>query len=231
MTELMPRAIKSFTLRAGRLSPRQARALEQWLPLYVLPMQKNTPWCLAEVFGRKAPTVVEIGFGMGASLVEMAQARPDLNFLGIEVHRAGIGSLVADVHEQGLSNIRVAPYDAVQVFQTCLSARALLGVQIFFPDPWPKARHHKRRLIQPDFVNMLLDAIEPDGFLHCATDWEDYAHHMLAVLSATSCLYNQDVLGGFSPPPKSRPLTKFEARGQRLGHGTWDLLFKRVAEH
>jgi tRNA (guanine-N7-)-methyltransferase len=231
MTELSLRSIKSFTLRAGRLSPRQARALEQWLPLYVLPMQTHTPWCLDEIFGRKAPTVLEIGFGMGASLVEMARARPDLNFLGVEVHRAGIGSLIADVHEEGLSNIRVAPYDAVQVFKTCLNAHALLGVQVFFPDPWPKARHHKRRLIQPEFVKALLDAVEPDGFLHCATDWEDYAHHMLAVLSNEPLLCNQAVEDGFSPRPLSRPLTKFEARGQRLGHGTWDLLFQRVPLH
>ncbi|MDF1645507.1 MAG: tRNA (guanosine(46)-N7)-methyltransferase TrmB [Legionellaceae bacterium] len=224
----MHRTIKSFTLRAGRLSPRQARALSLYLPDYVLPMQE-TPWCLNEIFGRTADTIVEIGFGMGQSLVQMAQERPEINFVGIEVHRAGIGSLVADVHDADLGNIRVAPYDAVQVFQHCIAANVLAGVQVFFPDPWPKARHHKRRLIQTDFVRVLAKALRKDGFLHCATDWEEYANHMLLVLEKDSLLYNQAYDGAFSPKPDTRPLTKFEARGQRLGHGTWDLIFKRIS--
>ncbi|MCH9756559.1 MAG: tRNA (guanosine(46)-N7)-methyltransferase TrmB [Gammaproteobacteria bacterium] len=227
MDKVLYRTIKSFTLRAGRLSPRQARALEEWLPNYVLPMQ-TSPWCLTDAFGRTADTIVEIGFGMGQSLVQMAQERPDVNFLGIEVHRAGIGSLVADVHDMGLTNVRVAPYDAVQVFQQCIAPCTLAGIQVFFPDPWPKARHHKRRLIQADFVSVLVEAIKMQGFLHCATDWEDYANHMLMVLNQEDLLCNQAIDGAFSPKPDTRPLTKFEARGQRLGHGTWDLMFKRV---
>ena len=224
----MPRTIKSFTLRAGRLSPRQARAYELWLSDYALAI-KDKPWDLAEAFGREAETVVEIGFGMGASLVEMAQARPDINFLGVEVHRAGLGSLVADLHDLELTNVRVVPHDAVDVFQTCLVPESIDGVQIFFPDPWPKARHHKRRLIQAGFVRVLLQAIKPGGFVHCATDWEDYANQMLMVLSEEPKLENTDVNKGFLPRPERRPLTKFEARGQRLGHGTWDLMFTRLA--
>jgi tRNA (guanine-N7-)-methyltransferase len=227
MAHLTHRTIKSFTLRAGRLSPRQARALEQWLPNYALPMQ-DKPWCLESIFGRTAETKVEIGFGMGQSLVEMAKASPETNFIGIEVHRAGIGSLVADTYDAGLTNLKVAPYDAVEVFKHCITPGTLSGVQVFFPDPWPKARHHKRRLIQPEFVRTLTKAICINGILHCATDWEDYAEHMLLVLNAEPCLRNQAKAGGFVPRPDMRPLTKFEARGQRLGHGTWDLMFERI---
>ncbi|MDX2345295.1 MAG: tRNA (guanosine(46)-N7)-methyltransferase TrmB [Legionella sp.] len=227
MDNLKHRGIKSFTLRAGRLSPRQARALEHFLPDYILPMQE-TPWCLKSAFARTADTVVEIGFGMGQSLIQMAKERPEINFLGIEVHRAGIGSLVADAHDAGLTNLRVAPYDAVQVFQRCIAPNSLAGIQIFFPDPWPKARHHKRRLIQSDFVRELVQALRLDGLLHCATDWEDYANHMQEVLTAEPCLSNQVAIGEFSPRPDVRPLTKFEARGNRLGHGTWDLMFRRI---
>ncbi len=230
MSDFIPRTIKSFTLRAGRLSPRQARGLNTWLSQYALPLQAE-PWCLTEIFGRTAETSVEIGFGMGQSLVQIAKERPEVNFIGIEVHQAGIGSFVADIHEAGLTNVRVAPYDAVQVFQQCIAPNSLAGVQVFFPDPWPKARHHKRRLIQPGFVSALAQAIALDGFLHCATDWEDYAHHMLAVLAAEVLLLNQAADAGFVIRPDVRPLTKFEARGQRLGHGTWDLMFKRIVQH
>lgn len=223
----MLRTIKSFTLRAGRLSPRQSRALDLWLPDYALVVE-NKPWNLADHFGREAETIVEIGFGMGASLIEMAQARPDINFLGIEVHRAGIGSLVADLHDLGITNVRVVAHDAVEVFNTCLSSESIDGVQIFFPDPWPKARHHKRRLVQASFVRVLLQAIKLGGFIHCATDWEDYANQMLDVLSSEAKLKNKEKNSSFYPRPERRPLTKFEARGQRLGHGTWDLMFTRI---
>jgi len=223
----MPRTIKSFTLRAGRLSPRQSRALDLWLPDYVLPFDAE-PWNLIQAFGREAKTIVEIGFGMGASLIKMAQAQPDINFLGIEVHRAGLGSLVADLHDLKITNVRVVEHDAVEVFKTCLLPDSIDGVQIFFPDPWPKARHHKRRLIQTDFVRILLQAIKIGGFVHCATDWEDYANQMLEVLSRETMLENNDANHGFSPRPERRPLTKFEARGQRLGHGTWDMIFTRI---
>jgi tRNA (guanine-N7-)-methyltransferase len=227
MNQLTHRAIKSFTLRAGRLSPRQARALETGLPHYALPMQTK-PWCFTEIFGRTADTIVEIGFGMGQSLIQMAKAEPEINFIGIEVHRAGIGSLIADVLDTGLTNLRVAPYDAVQVFQQCIAPNALAGVQIFFPDPWPKARHHKRRLIQAGFVHELTQKIRINGFVHCATDWEDYANQMLIVLNANDLLKNRSICSKFIQRPVRRPLTKFEARGQRLGHGTWDLMFNRI---
>lgn len=219
------RTIKSFVLRTGRVSNRQQQGLDGWLADYVMP-EPVSPWCMQTAFARQADTVVEIGFGMGASLLTMAQARPDLNFLGIEVHLAGIGSLVADLHDAGVTNVRVAPYDAVEVFNICIEDKSLAGVQVFFPDPWPKLRHHKRRLIQTEFINLLVKKLKPDGFIHCATDWENYAEHMLDVLSAHPNLRNQNAAGGFSPRPDMRPLTKFEERGTRLGHGVWDLIFR-----
>ncbi len=220
------RPIKSYVLRGGRVSPRQQQALEYWLSDYTMP-EPSIPWCLSTAFGRESPTVLEIGFGMGASLLMMAKKSPDVNFLGIEVHRAGIGSLTADLHDGGLTNVRIGPYDAVEVFKTGLVDNALAGVQIFFPDPWPKLRHHKRRLIQTEFVDLLLKKIKPGGFIHCATDWEDYAYHMQTVLSQHSGVYNQNSEGGFSPRPDTRPITKFEQRGTRLGHGVWDLIYLR----
>ena len=222
----MRRTIKSFVLRTGRVSHRQQQALDHWLVDYVLP-EPGQKWCLTELFGRTANTVVEIGFGMGASLVVMAKERPEVNFVGIEVHRAGIGSLVADLHDLKLTNVRIAPFDAVEVFNACLPDNSLAGVQIFFPDPWPKKRHQKRRLVQPNFIKLLVQKIKVGGFIHCATDWKDYALQMQEVLSAEPMLSNQQIGGGFSPRPDTRPLTKFEQRGQRLGHGVWDLLYIR----
>jgi len=220
------RTIKSFVLRTGRVSKRQQQGLDDWLADYIMP-EPVSGWCLSTEFGRVADTVVEIGFGMGASLLTMAEMRPDLNFLGMEVHLAGIGSLVADLHDTGVSNVRVAPYDAVEVFKTCIENNSLAGVQIFFPDPWPKLRHHKRRLIQTEFIHLLVQKIKVGGFIHCATDWENYAEHMQDVLSAHPALTNQNSDGGFSPRPETRPHTKFEQRGKRLGHGVWDLIFVR----
>lgn len=224
----MHRTIKSFVLRTGRVSHRQQLALDEWLANYELPLP-GQPWDLTAAFGRSADTVVEIGFGMGSSLVAMAKAAPEINFVGVEVHRAGIGSLVADLHDENIHNVRVAPYDAVEVFKTCLADDELAGVQLFFPDPWPKKRHHKRRLVQSEFIHALVKKIRIGGFLHCATDWEDYAQQMLTVLSAEPLLKNADVDGGFMPRPERRPLTKFEQRGSRLGHGVWDLIFLRTA--
>lgn len=222
----MHRTIKSFVLRTGRVSHRQQQALDEWLADYELPAP-GQQWDLKTAFGRSADTVVEIGFGMGSSLVSMAKAAPEINFVGIEVHRAGIGSLVADLHDENIQNVRVAPFDAVEVFKTCLADQALVGVQVFFPDPWPKKRHHKRRLVQGEFVHTLVEKVKVGGFLHCATDWEDYAQQMLAVLSTEPLLKNADDAGGFMPRPERRPLTKFEQRGNRLGHGVWDLMFIR----
>lgn len=222
----LSRVCKSFVLRAGRLSPRQKQGLEQWLTEYQLALTDN-PWDLPASFGRNADVVVEIGFGMGQALITMAQANPQLNFIGIEVHRAGIGSLVADLHDLGINNVRVAPYDAVEVLTRGISAGALAGVNVFFPDPWPKLRHQKRRLIQPDFLRLLTSRLRMGGWVHLATDWEDYAMQMLQVLSQHPDLMNQDVNGGFIPRPESRPLTKFEQRGLNLGHQVWDLIFTR----
>jgi tRNA (guanine-N7-)-methyltransferase len=223
----MERAIKSFVLRAGRVSPRQQLALNELLLKYQLPAPPNV-WNLSTEFHRDADMIVEIGFGMGQSLLTMAKDCPEVNFVGIEVHRAGIGSLVADLHDHAVTNVRVAPYDAVEVFKHCIKDNTLAGVQIFFPDPWPKKRHHKRRLIQPDLIRMLISKIKIGGFIHCATDWENYAEHMHTVLSAEPALQNQHSDGGYMPRPKTRPLTKFEQRGHRLGHGVWDLIYQRV---
>lgn len=223
----MRRIIKSFVLRTGRVSNRQQTALDNWLKDYALPVDK-TPWDIPAIFEREAKTIVEIGFGMGASLFTMARQQPETNFIGIEVHLAGVGSLAADLHDHNLPNVRLVPHDAVEVFQHQLLPRSIDGVQIFFPDPWHKKRHNKRRLIQPDFVRLLVDRLKPGAFLHCATDWQDYADHMMAILSVEPALYNTQPTGQFAPKPDSRPLTKFEQRGNRLGHGVWDLIFQRT---
>lgn len=218
----MQRTIKSFVLRKGRISTRQQNALEHHFKDYELKFD-NKEWDLEVLFARKADTIVEIGFGMGASLAAMAEASPELNFIGIEVHQAGVGSLSADLHDKNLTNVRIVSHDAVEVFKHCIPKNALAGIQIFFPDPWHKKKHHKRRLIQSEFVALLSEALKQDGFLHCATDWEDYAFHMVEVLSKEPSLKNK--FDGFSPRPETRPLTKFELRGQRLGHGVWDLIY------
>lgn len=220
------RTIKSFVMRAGRLSPRQRLGLEKILPQYQLPLTEE-PWDWETCFGRKADVIVEIGFGMGQTLVTTAQAYPHHNFLGIEVHRAGVGNLAMTLQDHQIENVRIAPYDAVEVFQKAIEVETLAGVNIFFPDPWPKARHQKRRLIQPEFIRLLVTRMKVGGWLHLATDWEDYAHQMLAVLSQEPDLVNGDPEGGFITRPESRPLTKFEKRGLNLGHGVWDLKFYR----
>lgn len=220
----MHRRIKSYVLRAGRISNRQQQGLDVWLKDYKL-TQSAKPWDLNEEYHREADTIVEIGFGMGTSLLTMAKENPRLNYLGIEVHQAGVGSLAADLYDNQLTNVRIAAFDAVEVFQSQLGDDAISGVQIFFPDPWHKKRHHKRRLIQTDFINVLVKKIKPGGFIHCATDWQDYAEHILEVLSAEPLLRNQQPQGGYAPKPETRPLTKFEQRGTHLGHGVWDLIF------
>jgi tRNA (guanine-N7-)-methyltransferase len=224
----MQRTIKSFVLRNGRISPRQQKALENSLKNYELPLE-NTPWDLQAVFGRQAETVVEIGFGMGASLILTAQQQPLVNFIGIEVHSAGIGSLAADLADKGVTNVRIVPHDAVEIFRNhYIADNSLAGVQIFFPDPWHKKCHHKRRLIQPEFVNLLAKHIKVGGFIHCVTDWQDYAVQMQTVLSAEFALQNSQAEGSFSPRPATRPITKFEQRAMQLGHGIWDLIYIRT---
>lgn len=211
-------------LRAGRVSNRQQQGLDLWIKDYELAMT-GSQWNLAKEFGRNADTVVEIGFGMGTSLLAMAQNNPQLNYLGMEVHQAGVGSLAADLHDHQVTNVRIVAHDAVEAFRMQLADNSLAGVQIFFPDPWHKKRHHKRRLIQTEFIHLLTQKIKPGGFIHCATDWQEYAEHMLTVLTAEPALHNSQINGGYSPKPESRPLTKFEQRGERLGHGVWDLIF------
>jgi tRNA (guanine-N7-)-methyltransferase len=223
-----PRAglIRSFVVRAGRMGTGQQRALIELGPRYVLPYQAAL-WDLAEVFGRDAPCVLEIGFGMGDATAEVAAAQPERNFIGIEVHPPGVGSLLKQIGERGLGNVRIVQDDAVEVLRDMIPRASLAGVHIWFPDPWHKKRHHKRRLIQPAFVSQLAGYLVPGGYLHCATDWQPYAEQMLDVLSAEPALRN--TAEGYAPRPAWRPLTKFEKRGLNLGHGVWDLVFSRPA--
>jgi tRNA (guanine-N7-)-methyltransferase len=216
--------IRSFVLRAGRVGPGQARALAEQGPRYLLPYQAQ-PLNFEHAFGRLAPSMVEIGFGMGEGLADIAAAHPHNNYLGIEVHTPGVGALLKQIGERGLDNVRVVQHDAVDVLNHMLIPASLAGVQIFFPDPWHKTRHHKRRLIQPPLVALLASRLQSGGTLHLATDWENYAEQMLAVLSDQPLIAN--TASDYAPRPDTRPLTKFEARGKRLGHGVWDLLFVR----
>ena len=219
-----PRAIRSYVLRAGRMGTGQQRALEELGPRFVLPYQAE-PLDTAAVFGRAAPRVLEIGFGMGQATAEIALSRPETDFIGVEVHTPGVGALLKRIGELGLTNLRIIQHDAVEVLRQMIAPASLAGVHIYFPDPWHKKKHHKRRLIQPELVALLASRIVPGGYLHCATDWENYAEQMLAVLSAEPALENS--AAGYAPRPDWRPLTKFENRGLKLGHGVWDLLFTR----
>ncbi len=221
------RPIRSYVLRTGRMTPGQQRAFDQNWERWGLEYSHGLLDYEA-VFGRSGPCVLEIGFGMGQSLVSMAAAAPATNFLGIEVHRPGVGKLLHGMAEQGVDNIRVYCHDAVEILRDCIAPESLDGIQIFFPDPWHKKKHNKRRLIQPPFVAQLVSRLKEGGVLHLATDWEHYAHQMMAVLSAEAGLVNQSGEGEFAPRPAYRPLTKFELRGERLGHGVWDLVFQRT---
>ncbi len=221
------RAVRSFVLRGGRIGSGQLRALAELGPRFVLPFA-TTPLDAAAVFGRRAPLVVEIGFGMGDATAQIAAAMPDHDFLGIEVHVAGVGALLKRIGEAGLENVRIVQHDAVEVLRAMIAPASLAGVHVFFPDPWPKKRHHKRRLIQPAFVALLAERLAPGGYLHCATDWQPYAEQMLEVLAAEPRLVN--TAEGYAPRPPYRPPTKFEARGLKLGHGVWDLVFRRRAQ-
>lgn len=218
------RAIRSFVLRAGRMGPGQTRALAELGPRFVLPFQAQPPdW--DAVFGRAAPRVLEIGFGMGDATAQIAAALPGTDFIGCEVHAPGVGALLKQIGERGLGNLRIVQHDAVEVLQHMVVPASLDGIHVFFPDPWHKKKHHKRRLIQPAFVRRLAEHLAPGAYLHCATDWQPYAEQMLAVLSAEPLLAN--AAEGYAPKPGYRPLTKFENRGLRLGHGVWDLVFVR----
>ncbi|MBI5333148.1 MAG: tRNA (guanosine(46)-N7)-methyltransferase TrmB [Burkholderiales bacterium] len=219
------RPIRSYVMRGGRTTEGQARALAELGPRLLVPY-REAALDFAELFGREAPTILEIGFGMGDATAKIAQALPEKNFIGCEVHEPGVGSLLKHCGEMGLGNVRIVAFDAVRVLAHMIPPASLAGVHIFFPDPWHKKRHHKRRLIQPPFVADLVTRIAPGGYLHCATDWQPYAEQMLAVLSAEPTLRN--TAEGYAPRPAYRPLTKFENRGLRLGHGVWDLVFERV---
>ncbi|SMC28579.1 tRNA (guanine-N(7)-)-methyltransferase [Andreprevotia lacus DSM 23236] len=220
------RRIRSFVLRQGHLSAGQERALNEFGPRFMIPYAAEA-LDLDAAFGRSVPRVLEIGFGMGQATAEIAVGRPDSDFLCVEVHTPGVGSLLKLIGEQGIGNIRIVQHDAVEVLEHMLQPGCLDGVHIYFPDPWHKKRHNKRRLVQPDFVKQLVSRIKPGGYLHLATDWEDYAIQMLEVLSAEPALEN--TADGYAPRPDYRPLTKFENRGINLGHGVWDLVFKRRA--
>jgi tRNA (guanine-N7-)-methyltransferase len=221
---LYGRRIKSFVIRPGRMGSGQIRALKELAPKYVLPYSAQAPdW--DAVFGRQAPRVLEIGFGMGDATAKIAATLPEIDFICCEVHEAGVGSLLQRIEEAGLTNIRILQHDAVEVLETMVAKASLHGVHLYFPDPWHKARHHKRRLVQSPFIANLVQHIAPGGYFHAATDWEPYAQQMLEVLSAEPLLEN--TAAGFAEKPSYRPLTKFEARGLRLGHGVWDLVFRR----
>jgi len=216
--------IRSFVMRRGHLSDAQRQAHERLLPRFGVPPAEG-PIDFGALFGRRAPVVLEIGFGMGHTTAAIAAAHPATDFLGIEVYTPGVGSLLRHVEDDALTNVRIIQTDAVEVLKQRIAQASLAGVHIYFPDPWPKLRHHKRRLIQPPFIAHLATRISPGGYLHCATDWEPYAQQMLEVLSAEPLLVNQ--ADGFAPRPEWRPLTKFEQRGLRLGHGVFDLMFRR----
>ncbi|MFN9804869.1 MAG: tRNA (guanosine(46)-N7)-methyltransferase TrmB [Betaproteobacteria bacterium] len=224
--DLRRRHIRSFAMRRGHVTAAQKRAFDEVLPRVSVPYAA-APLDLEAAFGRRAPCVLEIGFGMGDATARIAASRPDVNFLGVEVFAAGVGALCKRIDEMALANIRIIQHDAVEVVRDMLADATLAGVHIYFPDPWPKARHHKRRLVNPEFVSLIAPRIAPGGYLHCATDWEHYAQQMLEVLGAQPLLAN--LHAGFAPgqsnPLVERPTTKFHARGARLGHGVWDLVF------
>ncbi|MFN7093878.1 MAG: tRNA (guanosine(46)-N7)-methyltransferase TrmB [Burkholderiales bacterium] len=221
---LQLRTTKSFVLRQGKITPGQQNALAQLWPQYGVNYSSQT-LDLNLVFGRNHPKIIEIGFGMGHATWQIAKANPQQDYLGIEVHAPGVGSLLMLMHDNEVNNLRIIRHDAVAVLKDMIPANTIHGFHIYFPDPWPKKRHHKRRIIQPEFVALLANKLKPGGYIHLATDWEDYAMWMLEVLQRNPNLANQAKQNNFVPRPAYRPLTKFEQRGLQLGHGVWDLIF------
>lgn len=221
------RGVRSFVLRQGRMTEGQRKAYERSWPKFGLSREDGMidP---RQVFGRDAMLNLEIGFGMGHSLAEMAEAAPEQDFIGVEVHLPGVGALLKEIEDRGLENVRIYNIDANDVIDLCLPDACLDQVMVFFPDPWHKKRHHKRRLIQPEFVQRLRHKLRVGGILHLATDWENYAEHMLEVMGESEGFANTQEQGQYSPRPDYRPITKFEKRGENLGHGVWDLLFYRT---
>ena len=226
-TERPHRAIKSFVMRSGRMTEGQQRGLDQGWPKFGLEPTTGLQ-DFDQLFGRSAPRTFEIGFGMGQATLEMAAAAPDEDFIGVEVHRPGVGALLNGMLTQNLSNIRVYSWDALEVLRDCVADASLDRVLLFFPDPWHKARHHKRRIVQPAWAQLVQQKLKVGGVLHMATDWEAYAEHMLEVMNAEPGYRNLAEDGRYVPRPPERPVTKFERRGERLGHGVWDLKFQRV---
>lgn len=226
MTTTPPRlttqSIRSFVLRQGRMSPAQHHAYDTLMPHYGIAFSE-TALDVGAAFGRSAPVILEIGCGMGETTAQIAGTLPDKNFIGVEVHAPGVGALLKLIEQQQLTNLRVIRHDAVEVVEHMIAPQSLAGVHLFFPDPWPKARHHKRRIVQPPFIKLLASRLAPGGYLHFATDWEPYAETMLEVLSSEPLLANG--AENFAPRPAHRPVTKFETRGLKLGHGVRDLLF------
>lgn len=224
MSEGARRPIRSFVLRQGRFSPGQQQARERLMPRFGIDYAP-APLDWAKAFGREAPRILEIGFGMGETTARIAEENPGTDYLGVEVHGPGVGALLKRLDEHGLANVRIVQHDAVEVVRNMIAPGSLDGIHVFFPDPWPKKRHHKRRLLQPAFVALLASRLKPGGYLHAATDWQEYADEILAVVTAAAGLRNPH--GGFASRPASRPETKFEQRGRRLGHGSWDIIVER----
>jgi len=220
------RAVRSFVLRGGRLTEGQQRAMDELLPRY---STGNGNGCLnfTELFGNARPVVLEIGFGNGDATWQMARQSPRENFIGVEVHKPGVGHLLLNLQEQDINNVRIACEDGVVFLRDRIAAGSLEGLRLFFPDPWPKKRHHKRRLVQPEFVALLAEKLAAGGIVHFATDWQNYAEHMLEVLRQNPAFENLSDSGDYCPRPTWRPLTKYEKRGKRLGHEVYDLLFLR----
>jgi tRNA (guanine-N7-)-methyltransferase len=225
MSETIERPIRSYVLRQGRITRAQERAYAELMPRFGVPFARGA-LDLDAAFGRAAPKILEIGFGMGETTATVAAENPDKDYLGIEVHTPGVGALLYRIEQLGLANVRVVQHDAVEVVAHMLAPATLSGAHVFFPDPWPKKRHHKRRLMRAPFVALLASRLKPGGYLHVATDWQEYAEHVLAVLSAEPLLAN--TAAGYAARPSHRPVTKFERRGQRLGHGVWDIVFRRA---
>lgn len=222
--EFKKKTIRSFVIRGGRMTDGQKKAFDRWWPQFGLSLFDG-PIQPGQVFDREAPLVVEVGFGMGDSLLEMAKDEPDKNFIGIEVHPPGVGRLINGAGDNALSNLKVYMADAKDVLDDCIPDESIDRFQLYFPDPWHKKKHHKRRIVQPEFVSNIAKKIKPGGMLHFATDWEHYADHMMEVLCLSSEFENAAPEYHFSPKPDFRPETKFERRGERLGHGVWDICF------
>ncbi|MDM7856717.1 tRNA (guanosine(46)-N7)-methyltransferase TrmB [Thiopseudomonas acetoxidans] len=221
------REIKSYVMRAGRMTPGQERGLEQGLPRYGLRLEEGVLQP-QKVFGRQAPLTLEIGFGMGQSLLQMAKEAPEQDFIGVEVHRPGVGALLSGMLTDAVDNVRIYSCDAIEVLNQCVADESLDRVLLFFPDPWHKSRHHKRRIVQPAFAALVHKKLKQGGVLHMATDWEPYAEHMLEVMNAAPGYKNLSVDNTWVARPAERPVTKFEKRGTRLGHGVWDLKFTKI---